>query len=100
MRWSVGPGDGALEPFQWTGRSYTASWVDRPAGTCPDGGTRWLEDFVLVATPTTVGGDGVATALDATWESTLTPTQEAIDSGCDDGQEVEQFLVGTGERVG
>lgn len=89
------PGDGNREPFRWTGQGYTASWVDRPAGQCPDGTNRWLEDFVLVITPTAVDDTGLVSALDATWTSTLTPTAEAVASGCDGGDEVDQVLTGS-----
>lgn len=41
------------------------------------------------------------TELTATWESTLTPLQSAVDSGCDPGEDpVDQFLTGTALRSG
>lgn len=97
------PGDGGTEPFVWTGTGYAATWIDRPAGTCPDGSTRWLEDLAIIVTPVAfdvVDGRDVASEVEATWESTLTPTPEALESGCDEGAVVDQLLVGTGARVG
>lgn len=90
------PGDGNREPFEWTGSGYTTSWVDRPAGACPDGSPRWEEDFVLTITPTAVDDAGLVSELDARWVSTLTPLPEAVESGCDPGQgDVDQVLVGS-----
>lgn len=97
------PGDGGTEPFVWTGTGYAATWIDRPAGECPDGSARWLEDLAITVTPAafdTVDGRDVATEVEATWESTLTPTPKAVESGCDGGDAVDQLLVGTGARVG
>ncbi len=99
---SFSPGDGGTEPFVWTGTGYATTWIQRPAGACPDGATRWLEDLAITFTPTestTVDGRNVVTAVEATWDSTLTPTQEAIDSGCDSGAIVDQVLTGTGTRA-
>lgn len=97
------PGDGNREPYSWTGRGYTTSWVDRPAGSCPDGSPRWAEDFVLTISPTEVGDDeaGLVTQLEARWVSTLTPLPEAVASGCDPGEgDVDQVLTGTGVLAG
>lgn len=95
--------DGEDERFVWTGTGYAATWVDRPAGECPDGSSRWLEDLAITFTPTAfeeVDGRVVVTAADAVWISTLTPTDEAVASGCDTDPPVDQRLVGTGTRTG
>ena len=94
---------GEDERFVWTGTGYAATWVDRPTGACPDGSARWLEDFTITFVPTAfedVDGQAVVTAADAVWVSTLTPTDEAVASGCDTSPPVDQRLVGSGTRTG
>lgn len=95
------------ESFVWTGAGFAATYVRRPNVNanlqCPDGSPRYLETSVLTFAPTAaeeVDGVLVVTAVDSESSILLVPTQEAVDSGCDEGQSISIVWSGSGTRTG